>query len=93
MITHLLLELREALLNYVNHYNQSIHSSLNGLCPQDRFFNESYLIKRLPEELIETTFLLEYERRVSADNVVMIDEIEYEVLSLFKTESYLKVFT
>ena len=72
-------ELRETLLSYVNHYNQTIHSSLNGLCPQDRFFNESHLIKRLPEELIETTFLLEYERRVSADNVVMIDETEYEV--------------
>lgn len=72
-------ELRKALLNYVNQYNQTIHSSLNSLCPQDRFFHESHLIKRLPEELLETAFLLEYERRVSADNVVMIDETEYEV--------------
>lgn len=71
-------QLRESLYKYVNSYNQAIHSSLNGLCPQDRFFNESYLIKRLPDELLETAFLLEYERRVSADNVVMIDETEYE---------------
>mgnify|MGYP001335256367 FL=1 len=41
--------------------------------------NESYLIKRLSEEQLDTSFLLEYERRVSADNVVMIDEVEYEV--------------
>lgn len=75
----LLDELRETLFTYVNAYNQTIHSSLNGLSPQDRFFKESYLIKRLPEELLETAFLLEYERRVSADNVVMIDETEYEV--------------
>ena len=72
-------QLRETLLTYVNNYNQTVHSSLNGLCPQDRFFNESYLIKRLSEEQLETSFLLEYERRVSADNVVMIDEVEYEV--------------
>ncbi len=72
-------QLRETLLTYVNNYNQTIHSSLNGLCPQDRFFNESYLIKRLSEEQLDTSFLLEYERRVSADNVVMIDEVEYEV--------------
>lgn len=71
--------LREALLTYVNSYNQTIHSSLNGISPQDRFFNESYLIKRLPEDQLETIFLLEYERRVSADNVVVIDEVEYEV--------------
>ena len=37
------------------------------------------MIKRLTDEQIETSFLLEYERRVSADNVVMIDETEYEV--------------
>ena len=72
-------ELRKSLLDYVNQYNQKVHSSLNGASPQDRFFRESHLIKRLPEDRLETAFLLEYERRVSADNVVMIDEIEYEV--------------
>lgn len=72
-------QLRETLLTYVNNYNQTVHSSLHGLCPQDRFFNESYLIKRLSDEQLDTSFLLEYERRVSADNVVMIDGVEYEV--------------
>ena len=37
------------------------------------------MIKRLSDEQIETSFLLEYERRVSTDNVVMIDETAYEV--------------
>lgn len=45
----------------------------------DRFFQESVLIKRLTQEQIDYAFLLEYERRVSADNVVVIDGIEYEV--------------
>ena len=72
-------ELRISLISYVNSYNQRVHSSLNGLSPQDRFFKESHIIKRLTSEQIETSFLLEYERRVSADNVVMINETEYEV--------------
>ncbi len=72
-------ELKASLMEYVTTYNQSIHSSLNGLSPQDRFYRESYLIKRLSDEQIEKSFLLEYERRVSADNVVMINETEYEV--------------
>jgi transposase InsO family protein len=72
-------QLHDNLLKYVNSYNQTIHSSLNGLSPSDRFFQESFLIKRLPDELLETAFLLEYERRVSADNVIMIDATEYEV--------------
>lgn len=64
---------------YVTKYNQTIHSSLNGLSPQDRFFKESHMIKRLSDKHIEQSFLLEYERRVSADNVVMIDGTEYKV--------------
>lgn len=72
-------ELRDSLMKYVTKYNRTVHSSLNGKSPQDRFFSESHLIKRLSDEQIEQYFLLEYERRVSADNVVMIDEIEYEV--------------
>ncbi len=74
-----LLELRDDLIAYVTEYNRRVHSSLNGLTPQDRFFKESHLIKRLSDEQIEKYFLLEYERRVTADNVVMIDEVEYEV--------------
>ncbi|NOW21966.1 DDE-type integrase/transposase/recombinase [Clostridium butyricum] len=72
-------ELRISLNSYVNSYNQHVHSSLNGLSPQDRFFKESHMIKRFSSDEIEISFLLEYERRVSADNVVVIDETEYEV--------------
>lgn len=72
-------KLRESLFSYVKSYNHTIHSSLNNLCPQDRFFEESPLIKRLKEDDIAAVFLLEYERRVTADNVIMIDEIQYEV--------------
>lgn len=76
---HSLEELRGSLRTYINTYNQNPHSALKGISPQERFFQEPELIKRLSDELIEKSFLLEIERRVSADSVVMIDQVEYEV--------------
>ena len=64
---------------YVQLYNRSPHSSLKGTCPQDRFFSEPERIRRIPQEKLDTDFLLEIERRVSADCVVVIDHVEYEV--------------
>lgn len=71
--------LRGSLLTYIRAYNQRPHSSLKGITPQERFFQEPELIRRLPDELIEKSFLLEIERRVSADSVIMINQTEYEV--------------
>lgn len=76
---HSLDELRGSLLAYVRRYNQTPHSSLAGKTPEERFFSEPELIRRLPAELIARSFLLEVERRVSADCVVVIDQVEYEV--------------
>lgn len=41
------------------------------------------LIRRLSDEEIGHSFLLEIERRVSADSVIVIDQVEYEVDCLF----------
>ena len=71
---HTLDELRGSFL-----YNQHPHSSLKGKTPQERYFSEPELISRLPDDQIENSFLLEVERRVSADCVIVIDQIEYEV--------------
>lgn len=71
-------ELRASLMTYIQIYNQKTHSSLNE-SPMDRFYKESHLIKRLDSDFIEKNFLLETERRVSADNVININKKEYEV--------------
>lgn len=68
-----------SLSSYVRSYNLSAHSSLKGKSPQERFFCEPEKVRRLPEERIKTDFLLELERRVSADSVVSIGNVEYEV--------------
>lgn len=72
-------EFRASLLAYVHKYNQTIHSSLKGKSPYDRFFSEPDYIKRLNADNLENSFLLEVERRVSADSVIVIDQIQYEV--------------
>lgn len=76
---HSLEELRGNLFAYVQIYNQTVHSSLKGYSPQDRFFSEPECIRRLSDQEIENSFLLEIERRVSADSVIVIDQVEYEV--------------
>lgn len=76
---HTLDELRTSLRAYVRQYNQAAHSSLHGKSPQERFFSEPECIRRLPEEQIGQSFLLETQRRVSPDCVLVIDQVEYEV--------------
>lgn len=77
---HSLDELRDSLMEYVQKYNRSPHTSLkNNKSPQQRFYEESNLIIRLDEERIRTSFLIEIERRVSKDNVISIDTVQYEV--------------
>lgn len=72
-------ELRKSLLEYVQKYNNTVHSSLNGVSPIDRFFKESEMIIRMSQEKIDKAFLLEIERKVSNDNVIVIEDKEYEV--------------
>lgn len=72
-------EINLSLREYVHKYNMTVHSSLNNMSPFERYFSESEFIRRIPEENIDKDFLLEQERRVSADCVVKLDNVEYEV--------------
>jgi len=72
-------DLRSSLYEYVHIYNHTPHSALSGATPNDVFFSEPHLIKRLTQYQMDHSFLLEYERSVSADSVVVIDKILYEV--------------
>lgn len=76
---HSLEALRRDFADYVSRYNQTGHTSLNGQTPQERYFSEPERFRRLSMQQMETDFLLETERRVSADNVVVINKTEYEV--------------
>ena len=79
-------EFRNSLHAFVYEYNNTKHSSLSGKTPSERFFSEPDFIKRLPVEKIEKSFMLEITRKVSIDNVIVIDNIEYEVPSKFSNQ-------
>lgn len=76
---HSLKDIEKSLQCYVNKYNHTVHSALNGMTPDQRFFSESEKIIRMSDQDIEDAFLFEVERRVSNDNVIVINNKEYEV--------------
>lgn len=71
------------LLEYVNNYNNSVHSSLNGKTPNERFFNCDDHIIRLDDNIIDTSFLIEVDRTVSADGIILLDKKAFEVPYLY----------
>ena len=75
--------IQESLDHFVDEYNHTVHSSLNGMTPDDRFFSEPDCIRRLSSDDIEKNFLLEADRRVSPDCVLTLDNMEYEVDSRY----------
>ena len=72
-------DVRNSLNTYVDKYNHTVHSSLKGKTPTERYFSEPECFHRLTQEQIDYSFLLEIERTVSADSVIVIDSTEYEV--------------
>lgn len=76
-------EIQHSLDQFVSEYNHTVHSSLNGKTPDERFFSEPERIRRISSDEADKSFLLEIERRVSNDSVITIDNIEYEVDSRY----------
>jgi len=72
-------EVKVSLMNYIKIYNERTHTSLNGSSPSERFYSETEYIKRIDSDTLYDHFLLELDRTVSADNVIQIDKVEYEV--------------
>ena len=83
---HSVEEYQISLNEYVNTYNNNVHSSLNGLTPMERYLKEVELVKKIDEYSLEKDFLFEIERRVSIDNIVVIDNKEYEVPAIYSSK-------
>lgn len=83
---HSIEEYQVSLNEYVNTYNNNVHSSLNGLTPMERYLKEVELVKKIDEYSLEKDFLFEIERRVSIDNIVVIDNKEYEVPAIYSSK-------
>lgn len=74
-----------SLLDYVNKYNATIHSSL-GKTPSERFFMESEYIKRLTDKEIKEYFYLEKECKVSIDNIINLEKRQFEVPYIYSKQ-------
>ena len=75
--------IQDSLDRFVDQYNHTVHSSLDGKTPDERFFSEPECIRRLSADAMDKDFLLEIDRRVSADCVITIDNVEYDVDSRY----------
>lgn len=71
-------EYRKDLLKFVLEYNNKEHS-VTKMAPFTRFFEGDEEIIYVDDELMDKAFLLEIERKVSIDCVVLINNIEFEV--------------
>ena len=76
-------QVKDDLLSYVEQYNNTVHSSLNGKTPNQRFFDQADLIKYLDINEFNEAFMVRFERQASIDRVVTINSIEYELDPIF----------
>lgn len=60
-------------------YNHTVHESLDGATPAQRFMADSRALEKLEREWLDDRFQVGSERRVSADNVVRLDGVGYEM--------------
>lgn len=72
-------DMSASLKQYAHKYNLSAHSSLMKKSPQEVFFNNPEVIRYIEEDDISKIFLLETDRTVTADAVVRIDGVDYQV--------------
>lgn len=94
-------QVKEDLLSYVEQYNNTVHSSLNGKTPNQRFFDQADLIKYLDTNEFNEAFMVRFERQASIDRVVTINSIEYELDPIFAnkkvkfmaTSDYKEIYT
>ena len=71
-------QFRNDLFKYVVKYNSSYHKSIN-MSPLNRFFDSGEEILQVDKDKLDKSFLLEIDRVVSTDSVIVINGIEYEV--------------
>ena len=72
-------EYQKSLDEYVKKYNNTVHSSLNGLSPVIRYQKNIEVINHIDKEKIDNYFLLEITRKATFDAIVKINEIAFQL--------------
>ncbi len=80
-------EFQKSLDDYINNYNNTVHSSLNGLTPTARFQKDIDKINFIPQEQINECFLLDINRKSTFDSIVQIDDVQFQLPPKFSNRS------
>ncbi len=76
-------ELNDMLNEFVNDYNNKIHSSLRindkNVSPKQRWFKDQDRIKKIDNNVLDEYFLHTAYPRIRSDSIAYINKIEYEV--------------
>lgn len=78
-------QFRKDLKEYINKYNNQVHSEI-GDTPNNIFFNKDNNIRYYTQDELDKYFLLELDRKVSIDNVIQINNVEYEVPCIYSNK-------
>lgn len=80
-------ELNSILNDFVNEYNNKIHSSLKdndkNISPKERWFKDQDKIRKIDSNLIDEYFLHTAYPKIRSDAIAYINKIEYEVPSKY----------
>lgn len=76
-------ELNEMLNNFINDYNNNLHSSLKdgekNISPRQRWFKDENKIKKIDNNQIDENFLHTAYPTIRADSIAHVKKNEYEV--------------
>ena len=77
-------ELNSMLNDFVNEYNNKVHSSLkdindNNISPKERWFKDQDKIKKIDNSLIDEYFLHTAYPTIRSDSIAHVKSLEYEV--------------
>lgn len=80
-------ELNRMLNDFINEYNNKIHSSLKdndeNISPKERWFKDQDKIKKIDSNLIDEYFLHTAYPKIRSDAIAYINKLEYEVPSKY----------
>lgn len=83
---HSIDEFQKSLDNFIVKYNNTIHSSLSGLTPNERFQKDIESVIFLDQEIIDDAFLIEISRKATFDAIVTINETLFQLPPKFSAK-------
>lgn len=76
---HSIGDFQRSLTGYIARYNNTVHSSLGGLTPMQRYQKDIQSVIHLTKERLDDAFLLEASRKATFDSLVTLNDVWYQL--------------